>query len=52
MRVVRQAAPVIRNENIAGIKEGVWQSGQCEVCRQMPNSSAKHMCLGMAGCHV
>jgi len=52
MRMVRQAAPVIRNENVAGIKEGVWQSNDCNVCRQMPNSTAKLLCLNLGHCGI
>ena len=50
MKIVRQSVPVIRNSIAAGISEGVLQSSDCGVCRQMHNGTARSFCLNMVEC--
>ena len=52
MKIVRQSAPVIRTENIAGINEGIWQpyfEDSCDFYKKLSDTT-KSFCLVMAGC--
>ena len=52
MRIVKQTRPVVRTVSIAGIKEGVWQSNNCNDCRKLADPTEKLLCLNLGDCGI